>query len=343
MKYPDQARRPAADLELIDDLVTHYRAAHALFAAVELGVFDALAGGGQQANALADAIGADRRAVRILLEALAALGFLERVGCEFRNAPVAALHLQSDSPMTLANNFRYQQRLCESWARLAQVVGTGEPAVSLPRLLAEDPGFVERYITAMADVSQHPARELAERLDLNGVQRLLDVGGGGGVYARSLVDQSPGLQAVILDLEPTLRVADRLLQGYPHRQRIELRVGDYLEADFGAQEYDVVLLSQVLHDEGEEDVKVLLKKSLRALRPGGRLVIHDFMPSAGAAGEPFAALFSLHMLVQTPKGRAYCADEYEAWLGGCGFVAPQRVVICADRATATMAIIATKP
>lgn len=331
----------SGDLGLIDDLVMHYRGAHALMAAVTLGLFDALGRGPLTGQAAAEAIGADERATVILLDALAALGLVEESDGGYRNTAVAERYLRRDSESSLASNLQYQQLLAESWARLPEVVRTGRPATSLPALLADHPEFVEQYIWGMANISRRPARELAEGLDLKNVRRVLDVGGGSGVYAEALAHRSPELRAVVLDLGPTLRIAERRLADSAHRRQIELREGDYHEADFGQGTFDLVLFSHVLHDEGEHESKLLLHKALAALAPSGSIVIHDFMPNTEAA--LFPALFSLHMLVYTPKGRAYRADEYEAWLGGCGFVDPRRVAICADRPTATTAIIARKP
>lgn len=339
--------RPKASpsgLGLIDDLVMSYRGAHALMAAVSLGVFDALVGEPQSASRVAQEIGAASRSTEILLDALVALGFLEKEGGLYRNTPVAEQHLTTGGDGALVHNLQYQQLLAEAWSRLPQVVRTGEPAVSLPTLLAGNPEFVERYILGMADISRRPARELTEQLDFTTVRTILDVGGASGVYSEALLDRLPhGARAVVLDLGPTLRIADKRLLDSIHRARIELREGDYHTAPFGREEFDLVLFSHVLHDEGEDEAKLLLNKAFGALKKGGQVVIHDFMPVADRTGPLFPALFSLHMLVYTRKGRAYSADEYEAWLKGCGYTEPHRATICADRPTATTAVIARKP
>jgi len=341
-KVQERSARPA-ELALIDDLVTHYRGAHALMAAVTLGIFDALGGGPQTAGQVAQRIGAVERATAALLEALVALRFLEAGGGLYRNAPVAEQYLKRDSERSLASNLQYQQLLAEAWARLPQVVRTGRPALTLPQLLDEHPEFVERYIHGMAEISRVPAQELASRLDLADVRNVLDLGGGGGVYAQAVAERSPELRVVLMDVEPVLRIAEQRLGDWADRRQIELREGDYHTAEFGVEAFDLVLFSHVLHDEGESECKRLLQKAFHALVPGGQLIIHDFMPGSDGQHRLFPALFSLHMLVYTQKGRAYRADEYETWLRDAGFREPRRVAICADRPTSTTAIIARKP
>jgi ubiquinone/menaquinone biosynthesis C-methylase UbiE len=223
------------------------------------------------------------------------------------------------------------------------VVQTGQPAVSLPDLLHDHPEFADCYIHGMADISRRAARELAATIDLEPVRDVLDVGGGGGVYAEALAERSPSLNIVLLDLAPTLKIAAERLAHSPHRHRIQLREGDYHHADFGAGAFDLVLFSHVMHDEGEDENKSLLNKALLSLRRGGTVVIHDFMAPGPGPGPLFPALFSLHMLVYTQKGRAYRADEYQTWLREGGWVKPRRVAICTDRPTATTAILAGKP
>ena len=354
MKQPDAAP-PLADLGLIDDLVIHYRAFHALMAGVTLGVFDALAsegGGPRSAPSTAAQIKADPRATEILLDALASLGFVVKSGGQYRNSTLADHHLRSDSPASLCSNLQYQQLLAEPWAGLPQIIKTGHPAVSLPSLLGGHPEFVERYIEGMADISRRATGELADWIgrvpcvgsETHGnLRAALDVGGGGAVYAEALAQRNPKARITVMDVPSTLKVAASRLSDSKFRPQIELRQGDYHLSDFGVDAFDLVLFSHVLHDEGEEENKLLFSKTLRSLRPGGVVVIHDFMPAPDHAHPVFPCLFSVHMLIYTHKGKAYSADEYEAWLRDCGFVDPRRTTICPDRPTATTAILATRP
>lgn len=332
-----------ADMAQIGRLITYMRGGRVLTAAAMLGVFDALAEGPLTDEQVAQRIGGDGRATRLMLDALVALGLARKSQGRYANTPVGQRHLTCNGSASIADNLRYQELLAPAWAALPQIVRTGAPAQELGRLLAEDPVFTRRYIRGMADIARRPAGELASQLELGHARDALDVGGGPAAYARALVERNPALRVVLLDLPPTLAIARELLEDWPLRQQIELRAGDYHEADFGRACFDLVLFSHVTHDEGEAANQRLLAKAFEALRPGGQVVIHDFMLDPDRTGPLFPALFSIHMLTYTRQGRAYSADEYQQWIQGCGFREARQIDVCAGSPNATRALIAVKP
>lgn len=329
--------------ERIGELLLLGRGSHILTAAAALGVFDALAEGPRSGDGTAQALGTDPRATRILLDALVGLGLARKVEGGYGNTPTGQRCLVSGGPESVASNLRYQQLLAHAWADLPEVVRDGRPRESLGELLAEDPQFTREYIRGMADISRRPARELAARLDLSNARDALDVGGGPGAYAEALAEHGPELRVVLLDLDPTLRIAEECLADSPFRDRIELRSGNYHEASFGADAFDLILFSHVTHDEGEAENQRMLRNAFDALRPGGRVVVHDFMLEPDRAQPLFGAIFSVHMMTYTQKGRAYCAEEYQQWLVAAGFRASPAMEVCPGAVNATRAMVGTKP
>lgn len=91
--------------------------------------------------------------------------------------------------------------------------------------------------------------------------------------------------------------------------------------------YDLVLLSHVTHDEDAAITRFLVRKAFAALRPGGRLAIHDFVVSEDGCSPPWAALFALSVMVYTEGGRAYSLNEYRDALESAGFVSVREVVL----------------
>ncbi|MBI5881773.1 MAG: methyltransferase domain-containing protein [Elusimicrobia bacterium] len=324
-------------------LVESGRAARVLTTACGLGVFDALARGPLPAVAVAERLGTDARAPGILLDALAGLGFARKRGGRYANSRVSGSFLRSGSPGGVLSNLRYQELLAPAWARLPEIVRTGVPPRSLRRLLAQDPEFSRDYILGMAEIARRPARELAGSLPLSGARDALDVGGGPGAFARALAEQQPGLRVTLLDLPPVLKLARRLLSGCASRRRIELKAGDYHKTPFGHEAFDLVLMSHITHDEGEAGNRRLVTRAFDALRPGGRLVIHDFMLSRDRTRPLYGALFSVHMLVYTRQGRAYGLDEYRRWMREAGFGSIRSFPVCAGLANATRAVVGSRP
>lgn len=330
-------------LARIGDLIVGYRAARVLFAGSTLGVFDALVGQSLPAATLARRLGTRLRPTGILLDALSAAGFLSKRAGRYANTPAGRELLVRSSPRSLGANLRYQELLWEAWGDLTEVARSGQARRPLDRLLREKGSrFVREYIEGMFGIAQAPAREVAAVLAQGSPRKMLDVGCGPGTFSLAMLEHVPSLEADLLDLPLTLGVARRILRGRRALSRARLVPGDYLRADLGRERFDLILLSQVTHDEGPRDVLRLLRKAWRALRPGGKVAVHDFALEEDGTRPLFSALFAVHMLVSTRAGRVYTAGEYRAWLAESGFSGIRRHDICAGAPNATVLFVGTK-
>jgi ubiquinone/menaquinone biosynthesis C-methylase UbiE len=325
----------------VGDLVMGYRRAKVVFTAVKVGVFELLRLRPLSSAQVASALSINLRAGEVLLDALAALGLLKKQRRLYSLAPHAACFLK-DSPDSLHHNLCYQNILWRDWQHLDDVVKTGRPPEQLTSLL-HNKVFTEEYIRGMAEISRRPAREIALLLSDQKVSRLLDVGGGHGAYSMEILKKNPAAQAVVLDVPGTLAVTHRLHDGDPAFRRVMLRHGDYLKDDFGRNEFDLVLMSHVTHDEGPVENLRLFKKAMRALRPGGRIAIHDFVVSEDGTSPAFGALFSVHMMVYSRKGKTYALRDYNAWAVKAGFRRFSYRDVCAGAQNASVLMTAFKP
>src|SRR5205823_1827698 len=77
--------------------------------------------------------------------------------------------------------------------------------------------------------------------------------------------------------------------------------GDLLEADFGSG-YDIATLGHILHSEGEERSRQLLKKTFRALKSGGTIAIAEWLVNDERTQPLPPLMFAVQMLVNTEKG-----------------------------------------
>jgi hypothetical protein len=170
-----QPSRPAPTAAPPDDfthLVNAWRESRIVLTAVELDLFSAI-GDGATAAEVAARLAADPRGTGILLNALAALGLLEKRGDSFRNGQVAARFLCAGSPDDRRGALMHNAALWQRWSALTECVRTGRPASRAPR----DEADTSAFIAAMHANSTQRAPALIAALDLSGVRRALDVGG----------------------------------------------------------------------------------------------------------------------------------------------------------------------
>lgn len=295
-----------------------YRSSKPLLVALHYDLFTWIERGRRTAQALALGLELDRRAVGVVLDAVAAAGFLKKDGLHYANTPFSRKVLVSTSPHYQGNNLKYQEQIWDAWSDLKGVVKAGRPRLSLLDWIHKDV-FTEDYIKAMGDVARAPAKDLAGKLGLEGVSRTLDVGCGPGVYSAAFVDRNPRIEAVLLDLPRTLDVTRRLLASHRYAGRFAFRPADFLKDSFGEAEFDLVLISNVTHVEDEANNLKLVEKARRALRPGGRLVIHDYLAEPSRPSSAFVANLAVHLLVFTGRGSVYTLEQYRGWLRESGF------------------------
>ncbi len=295
-----------------------YAEARILHAAVTLRLFDQLDAAGKTAAAIAAAAGTDRRATELLLNALVAMRLVRKNGELFQETDAARTYLKSDSPTSYAGFVRFDASLWPLWGELAETVRTGKSARQ-PDMFQSTRADTARFIDAMASLvsARGDARVLAETLDLGGVRRVLDVGGGPGTYAIELCRRHPDLHATIFDLPGTLEVARRHVDASGLADRIALLAGDYL-CDELPPGHDLAFLSNVVHGEDEETNRALMRKIHAALTPGGRVMIKDHVTDESGTSPAPAAIFSIAMLLFT-RGRDYAYAEIRDWLTAAGF------------------------
>lgn len=292
-----------------------YWRSFALHAAVRLDLFTAL--GEEQAGSaeVAARVKADPRGVETLMNALAALGLLEKREGRFANTPAGRAFLVRGSPRFVGYMIRHHANLVASWAHLDEAVREGRP---VRQRSAGRPGAeLEDFIMGMHNNTAAFAPRAAGEVDLRGRRRLLDLGGGPGTWSIAFALANPGLRATVFDLPATRPFAERTIAGAGVADRVSFAAGDFV-ADELPRGHDAAWLSHILHGEGPETARAVVAKAAAALEPGGMLLVHEFILDEDKASPAFPALFSLNMLLGTPEGRSYSRVELEEMLAGAG-------------------------
>jgi (2Fe-2S) ferredoxin len=309
-----------------DDLMETMRAyqpSRILLSAVELDVFSAVSSTGADATAVARVLGSDPRATEALLNALVALGVLEKRGGVFANSPLASRFLAAGSADDARAALRHNLSLWQTWSGLTETVRTGKPARSGDMGTRGDDWTIP-FIAAMHKNAALRAPLVVGAIGTAGVKRMLDVGGGSGAYSIAFARSSPELLAEVFDLGTVTPLADQHIAEAGLEGRVRTRVGDLTRDEFGGP-YDLVLLSAICHMLGPDGNRELLRRAWSALGRGGRVAIQDHIMDDDKTRPRAGALFAINMLVGTPSGSTFSEAEYRSWLEEAGFSGVERI------------------
>jgi hypothetical protein len=285
-----------------------------LQAGVKLDLFSAVGDKRLTGAEIAGKLGGDDRGVTTLLNALTALGLLSKEDGFFTNTPTGKAFLVKSSPRYIGFIVRHHAHLINSWSRLDEAARAGRPVRDRAREGEDELGD---FIMGMHNIASVIAPLVAREVDLRGRRRLLDLGGGPGTWAVYFTLANPGLSSTVFDLSSTRPYAEQTIARFKVSDRVSFHGGDFITDELPCC-YDVAWLSHLLHGEGPDSCRNLLKKTVASLEPGGLILIHDFILDDGKTAPLFPALFSLNMLCGTTEGRSYSRPELEEMLAGAG-------------------------
>ncbi|PCI39648.1 MAG: hypothetical protein COB53_03005 [Elusimicrobia bacterium] len=333
---------PILSPDPIIDSIVAYRRSKVLMIAAYFKVFDILESSINAADA-AKELGLHPRSTEILMDSLVAVGYVKKNANHYRNAPLASRFLVSGRQGYLGDNLKYQEIISEAWQDLRSCMKSGSTSKPLDYWLKDHEEFTAEYIRGMANIALKPALEIASLVKTPNNASMLDIGAGPGSYTLALLRKNPSMTATLFDLPSTLEVTRELIAKQKDvRSRIRFQVGDYLKDDFGEKSHDLILLSHITHDESPKSNRAMLKKAVRALKPGGKAIIHDFTVDPSRTTPTFGALFSVHMLAYTSGGRTYTLKEYHAWMRDAGLSKIYTRKIGAHSKNGTRIIVGTK-
>ena len=292
-----------------------FQESRVLLTALELDAFTVI-GEGASAAEIALKLGTEPRATEMLLNALVALDALAKCGAVF------SCTVDSKALGPARAGLLHMVNLWDAWSSLTETVKTGKAVHSRgPESFPE--ARTRAFIAAMHARAQASAQETVRLSGISDATRMLDVGGGSGVFSMAFARACPELHAEILDLGAVVPLAENYIREAGLQDRVRVRPGDMRTAEFG-QGFDLVLLSAVCHMFSEDENRSLIQRCAQALVPGGRLVVREFILQEDRTAPRFAALFAINMLVGTEHGNTYTEGEYRTWLKEAGFASVTR-------------------
>jgi ubiquinone/menaquinone biosynthesis C-methylase UbiE len=312
---------------------TAYQKTAAMQAAVDIGLFSAIASGKTKIPEIAKACEASPKGVRVLCDYWTVEGLLAKERDAYRLTPESATFLDRASPAYLGGVLGFLNGPIKPFfERLTEAVRRGgcESAGSVE---PEYEGWIS-FAKEMGAMMFPAAQSIAKLLGpVSG--RVLDVAAGHGLFGIVLAQQNRDVRVTALDWPKVLEVAKRHAAEMGVGDRYTTIAGDAFNVDLGGP-YDVILLTNLLHHFDPEKCTALLKRLRPALRAGGRLVTLEFVPNEDRVSPPMSATFPLVMLATTASGDAYTFAELERMLRVAGFASnklhqpedsPQQIIV----------------
>ncbi len=321
---PDNRMRASARSDAISSISAiayGFMGSQALFAALELGLFTALAEAPGGLHDLAARLKAPSEPLNVLLSTCLALDLVTWDGKRYANSPLAQRFLVKTARGYVGDYYlRQVSFLIYDRLPLVRQLLRGQPVETLDyaHTLAT-PHLTEEFIRGQHAGSLGPATLLARAHDFSTASRLLDLGGGSGAFAIEAVKRFPALSAVVFDLPQVINVTEQIIQEAGLTGHITCASGD-LRTDPWPEGADLILLSYIVSCYDPETLRALLAHTLAYLPSGGRVLLHDFALHSDRHGPHNAALFLFGQLTASAQTHAYTVDELAAALHNAGYL-----------------------
>ncbi len=314
-----------ADPTIVLDLLQAFRRSQVMFAAVKLGVFDALDGRPQSASELAQTLGCDAEALRRMLDALMGLDLLRLSGQVYANTDVASTYLTQASPRRMTGYVNFSGNVTwRLWSHLDDAVREGshrwkqsygwdEPIFSN---FFQTEEAANEFLMGMHGFGMMSSPAVVHALDLSRFAHLVDLGGATGHLAIAACERYPHLQATVFDLPVAVPLAEKIVGESSVADRVSVVAGDFFTDPLPAG--DLYALGRILHDWSEEKSRRLLGRVFESLPPGGGILVAEKILLEDRSGPGWAHMQDLNMLV-CAEGRERTLAEYDALLTEAGF------------------------
>lgn len=311
--------------------------------AIRYGIFDILDKGAKTLDILCAETSTSVRGLRTVLNALVGLDVLTKDEAgRYALTEESATFLVSGKPTYHGAFFLLtREPMLSSWGKLHDVVKSGRPTHHINRE-QEGTSFFLRFVEDIFPIHYAGAQALARALAVPLAPvpiSVLDVAAGSGVWSVALAQQSSQIHVTAVDWPGVIPVTRKVAARHGLTNRYTFVAGDLHAADFG-QGHMIATLGHILHSEGEERSRRLLKKTFEALTPGGTIAIAEILVDAERQAAIPALIFAVNMLVNSDEGDTFSFDEICGWLRHTGF---ERVRTVEAPGLAPLLILATKP
>ena len=337
---PSQGQGPVCPDEILN-MAGSFWVSAILKAGIELDVFTTIAAGNDTVEKVASSIKASEHGVRILLDALCARRIISKAEGKYLLTPATDQFLVKGKDSYMGYAAFTVLRDWDALGRIAEAVKKGSPIADVYGPQSE---AWEEVSLGLVPSGLATASIIGDILGIDtkmqpGV-KVLDLACGSGVYGYALLQRDAKATVTDIDWQNVLKVAHKVAHDMGVAGRVTYKPGDILSIDYGEDEFDIAIASNILQAFDPETNKTILSKICKALKPGGTLVINDLVPDEERCKARGALIFAVYMLVVSAGGDAYTFSEFERWSKDTGF---ENVVEHRIRGATTVITATKKP
>ena len=325
-------KAPAAHLnpDHILQIGMGFWASKTLLAAIKFKLFTVLAGGALPAKEIKNKLGIHERSLYDFLDALVALGYLQREGiyekAVYSNMPETDFFLDKNKPSYLGGILEMcNNRLYRFWGDLEEGLITGKPQNELKHSNSQNqfedfysnPETLAEFMRAMAGIQMGAFMNFAKKFDFSTYKTLCDAGGANGSLSVQVALNQPHMRCISFDMAAVEPIAKATIEKFKLNDRIDVKAGDFFSD--ALPKADVIVMGNILHDWNEEEKLKLFKQAYDALPAGGAFAAIEAVIDDERKQNAFGLLMSLNMLIETRGGSDYTFREFTKWATQSGF------------------------
>jgi O-methyltransferase domain/Dimerisation domain len=300
-------------------------ASKTLLSAVEMELFTELERQPATADDIRGRLGLHPRSTRDFLDALVALGFLQRDNDIYSNTPETALFLDKRKPSYVGGILEMaNHRLFGFWNHLTEALRTGMPqnevktgGPSMFTTLYSDPARLRGFLQAMTGISRGANLAIASKFPWAKYRTFVDAGAAQGDLGTQVALAHPHLSGTGFDLAEVRPIFEEYVAQQGIAQRLTFTPGDFFRDPIPTA--DVIMMGHILHDWDLAEKQTLVAKAYAALPPGGSFIVYESIIDDDRRTNAFGLMMSLNMLIETPGGFDYTGADCAGWMTAAGF------------------------
>jgi ubiquinone/menaquinone biosynthesis C-methylase UbiE len=316
MSGPQEELSPRPLMRILGD----FGNSQILDASLEYDFFTVVHKGFHTADEVAREAGTDPRATRIVLDALMALGLMDKKAGRYLLPAISEVFLVRGKPSYIGEFRHVALALWDGMAHLKESLKTGKPRSRLDT--GDELQVWEKLVIGIIPIAEPAAKALCDILHIGADRKglkVLDIAGGSSIFGMTILARDPAAQVTQLDWPNVNAVAKKLNRERGFDGKIRFIDGEYKAAAIETNYYDLALASNFCRFESPQRNQELFRKAYGALKPGGKFIVNDFLPNEERTGPTFALRFSVYTLTHTPEGECWTLSQYSDWLTAAGF------------------------